>query len=216
MLSEALLSQQWNVIGFSAMSCVSTVTGFRDAQSERRLSICLKSLSLTSSTFVRAFRSCGNWHISDFVAALVLCCVRALCFSFHVSVFAPLSPPRILCTVGDRTWHPIWSNLCNGFPSAIFGCQCLRSCSTAIRSLEPCLMVNALLCHPSVDCFVFSICFEIFGWGAVARVRVRSLACRFGDSPFSARQFAISFRCVSSESSWFIIGVCSHFLLISR
>jgi hypothetical protein len=28
MLSEALLSQQWNVIGFSAMSCVYTVTGF--------------------------------------------------------------------------------------------------------------------------------------------------------------------------------------------
>ncbi len=82
--------------------------GFRDAQSERRLSICLKSLSLTSSTFVRAFRSRGNLHISDFVAAsLVLCCVRVLCFSFYVSVFALLSPPRILCTVGDRTWHPI-------------------------------------------------------------------------------------------------------------
>jgi hypothetical protein len=59
-------------------------------------------------------------------------------------------------------------------------------------------MANALLCHPSVDCFVFSICFELFGWSAAARFRVRSLTCRFGGSPFPARQFAISFRGVSS------------------
>jgi hypothetical protein len=58
--------------------------GFRDAQLERRLSICLESLSLTPSTFVRAFRLCGNWHVWDFVAALVLCCALTLCF--YVSI----------------------------------------------------------------------------------------------------------------------------------
>jgi hypothetical protein len=76
----------WLGFGQRCMSLLSLVflRGFRDAQSERRLSICLEFLSLTSSTFVRAFRLCGNWHIWDFVAALVLCCALALCF--YVSI----------------------------------------------------------------------------------------------------------------------------------
>ncbi len=78
----------WLGFGQHCMSLLSLVflRGFRDAQSERRLSICLEFLSLTSSTFVRAFRLCGNWHIWDFVDALVLCPDA----SFYVSVFAPL------------------------------------------------------------------------------------------------------------------------------
>ena len=73
-MSEAQLSQQWNVIGFSAMSCVFSVACFSlwlSRQSGRRLFICLEFLSLTSSTFVRMFL-CGNSHIWDSVSALVL------------------------------------------------------------------------------------------------------------------------------------------------
>ena len=76
----------WLGFGQRCMSLLSLVflRGFRDAQSERRLSICLEFLSLTSSTFVRAFLLCGNWHIWDFVAALVLC--YALALWFYVSI----------------------------------------------------------------------------------------------------------------------------------
>jgi hypothetical protein len=55
---------QWNVIGFSA-SCVFTVTCFSlfSRRSERRLSICLESPSLTSGTSSREFSWMLPWLV---------------------------------------------------------------------------------------------------------------------------------------------------------
>jgi hypothetical protein len=65
------MENDW-VFGQRRMSLLSLVflRGFRDAQSERRLPLCLESLSLTSSIFVRAFRLCGIWLLPWFCAVL--------------------------------------------------------------------------------------------------------------------------------------------------
>jgi hypothetical protein len=63
---KALLSQRWNVIGISAMSCVFTVTCFSlfSRRSERNnVSICLESLSLTSGTLSHAFSWLLPWLV---------------------------------------------------------------------------------------------------------------------------------------------------------
>ncbi len=78
-------------------------SGFRDAQSERRLSICLKSLSLTSSTFVRAFRSCGNWHISVFCCCLgFVLCSGALFFLLRVGFCTFVASQDIVHRLGPN------------------------------------------------------------------------------------------------------------------
>ena len=93
------MSQQWNVIGFSAMSCVSTVTDcfvLFSRRSGRRWSICLRF-----------------WHIWNLIAALVIV------FGRFVSLFTCRFCTVVSCQAG-RCIHQIvimgmsWNNVNNG------------------------------------------------------------------------------------------------------
>ncbi len=101
MLSEAQLSQQWNMIGFSALYChLFFLMAFETVEE----TVYLSGVPVSNVECLCSRAICVGvlWHIWDFVTALVLCSgcssffLRCLPLFLRVD-FALLSFPRMCC-----------------------------------------------------------------------------------------------------------------------